>query len=99
MAFSSAYSPDELASMAADADDAEDYWSAPVTPYVEGEHTLLLKHPMERSHMILAGKPQRGGRDWRDGICYPDPAKLRPATREDFEAFRVDPTPYFEAEA
>ena len=89
-----AYSPDELASMAADADDGSDYWDAPMAYYVEGEHTLLGKHPMEPAHIILAGKPQLGGRNWMDGTCYPDPAKLRPATVEDFHAFRVDPKGY-----
>lgn len=99
MAFTSAYSRDELASMAADADDGEDYWEAKVIPYVEGGHTLLLKHPMERTHMILAGKPQLGGRDWMDGTCYPNPANLRPATRADFEAFRVAGAEHYFGEA
>lgn len=94
MAFTRTYARDEIDAMTADADNITDYWRAKVTLHVEGEHTLLLKHPMERTHMILAGKPQLGGRDWMDGTCYPNPANLRPATRADFEFFRVDPRGY-----
>lgn len=66
--------------------------SAPKTSYhVEAGHSLLYRQPGEAEgrYGILAGKPQLGGRSAVDGICYPDPATLRPATAEDFEFFRV----------
>lgn len=59
------------------------------TYHVEGEHTLLYRKPGDTLYGILAGKPLLGGRDWKDGICAPNPADLRPATEADFHFFRV----------
>ena len=59
------------------------------TYHVENGHTLLYRQPGDAMYGILAGKPLLGGRNWVDGICAPDPATLRPATRDDFDFFRV----------
>lgn len=69
------------------------------TYHVEGEHTLLYHQPGDQFHGILAGKITKGGRNWKDGICLPDTASLRPATLNDFEAFDVMPPPEMERAA
>jgi hypothetical protein len=66
--------------------------------YVEDEHSLLYRQPGMSLYGILTGKLLRGGRNWRDGLCAPDEAKLRPATRDDFEAFCVCHKGYFPSE-
>lgn len=57
--------------------------------HVENGHTLLYRQANDQFYGILAGKPQLGGRDWKDGICAPDEKNLRPATISDFDFFRV----------
>lgn len=49
--------------------------------------------PAPRALAILASKPQLGGHDWINGPVSVGPADmLRPATLDDFDFFRVDPT-------
>ncbi len=62
------------------------------TYHVCDEHSLLYRQPGMVLYGILAGKPQLGGYDWKNGVCAPDETKLRPATVKDFEFFRVHPT-------
>lgn len=58
--------------------------------FVKGGHTLGFIYPAQpQLFNILAGKPQLGGHDWKDGFVAYDPADLKPATRADFEYFRV----------
>lgn len=66
--------------------------------YVEDEHSLLYRKPGMSLYGILTGSLLRGGRNWRDGLCAPDEAKLRPATRDDFAAFGVHSDGYFPSE-
>lgn len=58
--------------------------------YVLGEHTLGYVYEEQPDLLgVLAGKPQLGGHDWKNGPVAFDPAKLRVATVDDFEFFRV----------
>lgn len=61
------------------------------TYHVESDHSLLYRQEgaPEGQYGILTGKLSKGGRNWIDGICYPDPATLRRATAKDFDFFRV----------
>lgn len=62
--------------------------------YIKDGHTLGFVYG-EQPHLfnILAGKPQLGGHDWKDGFVACDPAidHLVPATVDDFHKFRVCP--------
>lgn len=60
--------------------------------YVKNENTLGFVYHSEQPDLfnVLAGKPQIGGDDWRDGfVSLSSSDVLRAATEEDFAKFRV----------
>jgi hypothetical protein len=60
--------------------------------YVLNEHTLCYSQVGTSFYGVLAGKPQLGGHDWKNGpISVVSTDTLRPATLEDFEFYRVCP--------
>tara|TARA_R110002124_G_scaffold128157_2_gene288536 strand:- start:14910 stop:15119 length:210 start_codon:yes stop_codon:yes gene_type:complete len=62
------------------------------TYHVLNEHTLCYKQEGSTVYGVLAGKPQLGGHDWKNGsISVSRLDDLRDATLEDFEFFRVRP--------
>jgi hypothetical protein len=63
------------------------------TYHVLNESTLVYADPRQPGVLgVLAGKPQSGGHDWRDGPITATPSDtLRPATLADFDFYRVDP--------
>ena len=61
---------------------------------VKNEHTLgFIVSDMEMQ--ILAGNPLLGGHCWRDGTAAFLKNDIRPATRADFDKFRVMVPPNF----
>lgn len=60
------------------------------TYHVLNEHTLCYLQEGSSVYGVLAGKPQLGGHNWINGaVSVSRVDKLRPATRDDFEVFRV----------
>lgn len=60
---------------------------------VLNEHTLCYRIEGQPYHLgVLAGSVLRGGHDWKNGpVAFGPSDTLRPATREDFETYRVCP--------
>lgn len=56
--------------------------------YVWNEHTLLYKIEGDPFFWQMACKPQCGGDIFRED-CLPPAEELRPATKADFDHFRV----------
>jgi len=57
---------------------------------VVNENTLCYKQEGWTMLGVLAGKITKGGRDWMNGPFFLSPSdKVRPATLQDFEYFRV----------
>lgn len=61
------------------------------TYFVKNENTLGYVYPAQPEFFnIIAGKPQIGGDNWVDGfVAIGESDKLRVATKEDFDHFRV----------
>lgn len=60
--------------------------------YVVNENTLCFKIEGDPMMGVLAGKPQLGGRNWMNGPFTVTPSdKLRKATLQDFDFYRVSP--------
>lgn len=66
---------------------------------VKDEHTLGYLDGNSSLMSILAGSVIKGGHDWKNGpvAIVPGCTKLRRATVADFEAFRVQMPPDFDA--
>jgi len=70
----------------------------PTVYVVLNEHTLgYVQTPDTRIMGVLHGRVLRGGHDWKNGGVAVTPGidLLRPATEEDFDAYRVMPPPNF----
>lgn len=69
------------------------------TYYVLNEHTLgYISSVSPNSFEVLAGKPQRGGHDWKNGsVAIGKSDVLRTATLDDFEHYRVSPVGHIAA--
>lgn len=65
---------------------------------VVDEHTLAARIPGSSFLQVLHGKLLKGGHDWKNGpiAIVPGFTRLRPATRADFESFRVMPPVEFD---
>ncbi|OSO51462.1 hypothetical protein BV363_03017 [Pseudomonas syringae pv. actinidiae] len=60
--------------------------------HVLNENTLCYLQDGAGLYGVLAGKPQHGGHDWINGpVVVSSLDKLRPATLEDFNFYRVCP--------
>lgn len=65
--------------------------------YVLNENTLCYSQVGTALLGVLADKPQLGGHDWKNGpVVAGGSDKIRPATLEDFEWFRVSPKGHLE---
>lgn len=62
---------------------------------VKDEHTLGYLQENSALMGVLHGSVLKGGHDWRNGAVSTFGSKIRPATKEDFEAFRVTLPPDF----
>lgn len=59
---------------------------------VKNENTLCYRQEGSELLGVLAGSVIRGGHDWKNGAVSVGPSDtLRPATLEDFDAYRVCP--------
>lgn len=59
------------------------------TYFVWCDHTLLYKIEGDLFYGVLSGNVLKGGADPLRGVVSPMAEDLRPATRDDFDAFRV----------
>lgn len=63
---------------------------------VVNENTLCYAQEGTVMLGVLTGSVLRGGRDWKNGAIFVAPSdKVRPATEEDFESYRVCLPPDF----
>ncbi|QYY27501.1 hypothetical protein [Diaphorobacter sp. MNS-0] len=56
---------------------------------VKDEHTLGYLQEGSPYMGVLQGSVLKGGHDWKNGPVSTFGATIRPATKEDFEAYRV----------
>lgn len=60
------------------------------------DHTLGIPYGTNNMVEVVAGSVLRGGYDWKNGPVHVlDRSRLRPATKEDFDFFRVCLPPGF----
>lgn len=62
---------------------------------VKDENTLGYLQAGSPSMGVLRGSVLKGGHDWMNGPLSIEGASIRPATKEDFEAYRVALPPDF----